>query len=413
MTTLDAMGGGTFRPQIATLRLLGSVLLALGVFLTGFVIREPAPTDAVIGILLGLWFILGLKLTRGTGPLAMLLIAVETGCLLSLTQMTDVAGGFVYFGVSAFLALTAIFYAAIFEDRYERMELMFKAWTAAAVITSMLGILGYFHAFPGSEIFTRYDRAMGAFKDPNVFGPYLVAPALYLIHGILTGKTYHLPIRIVSLLIITLGVFLAFSRAAWGLYVFAVAMLVFIMLLKERTSAFRLKILLLALAGVALMVAAVVIALQFQKVADLFSTRTELVQSYDGGHLGRFERHRLGFMMSMEKPLGIGPLVFSTIFPEDEHNIWLKMLTSYGWLGFVSYITLIAWTVVTGFRILLRNRPWQPYLMIAWIVLVGHVGIGNVIDTDHWRHFYMVLGIIWGCRALEMNYQRQKALAKY
>ncbi len=190
-----------------------------------------------------------------------------------------------------------------------------------------------------------------------------------------------------SLLIITLGVFLAFSRAAWGLYVFAAAMLVFIMLLKERTSAFRLKILLLALAGVALMVAAVVIALQFQKVADLFSTRTELVQSYDGGHLGRFERHRLGFMMAMEKPLGIGPLVFSTIFPEDEHNIWLKMLTSYGWLGFVSYITLIVWTVVAGFRILLRNRPWQPYLMIAWIVLVGHVGIGNVIDTDHRRHF--------------------------
>ncbi|HWU60597.1 MAG TPA: O-antigen ligase family protein [Ensifer sp.] len=412
MTTLDAMDGGVFRPRIATFRFIGSVLLALGVFLTGFVIREPAPTDAVIALLLGLWFILGLKLTRGTGPLAMLLIAIETGCLLSLTQMTDVAGGFVYFGVSAFLALTAIFYAAIFEDRYDRMELMFKAWTAAAVITSILGILGYFHAFPGSEVFTRYDRAMGAFKDPNVFGPYLVAPALYLIHGILTGKTYHLPIRVVSLLIITFGLFLAFSRAAWGLYVFAAAMLVFIMLLKERTSAFRLKIVLLALAGVVLMVAAVIIALQFQKVADLFSMRTELVQSYDGGHLGRFERHRLGFMMSMEKPLGIGPLVFSTIFPEDEHNIWLKMLTSYGWLGFVCYITLIVWTVASGFRLLLRNRPWQPYLMIAWIVLVGHVGIGNVIDTDHWRHFYMVLGIIWGCRALEMNYQRDKAISE-
>jgi len=401
------MDGGTFRPHLATFRFLGSVLLALGVFMTGFVIREPAPTDAVIGLLLGIWFILGLKLTRGTGPLAMLLIAVETGCLLSLTQMHDVAGGFVYFGVSAFLALTAIFYAAIFEDRYDRMELVFKAWTAAAVITSMLGVLGYFHAFPGSEVFTRYDRAMGAFKDPNVFGPYLVGPALYLIHGILTGKTYHLPIRAVSLLIITFGLLLAFSRAAWGLFVFAAAMLVFIMLLKERTSAFRLKILLLALAGVAVLVAALVIALQFHQVADLFSTRSQLVQSYDGGHLGRFERHRIGFLMSMERPLGLGPLVFSTIFPEDEHNIWLKMLTTYGWLGFVCYITLIVWTVITGFRLLLRNRPWQPYLMIAWIVLLGHIGIGNVIDTDHWRHFYLVLGIIWGCRALEMNYQRQ------
>ena len=34
-----------------------------------------------------------------------------------------------------------------------------------ACITGMLGILGYFHAFPGSEVFTRYDRAMGAFQD--------------------------------------------------------------------------------------------------------------------------------------------------------------------------------------------------------------------------------------------------------
>lgn len=411
MTTLDAPDSGLFPPRIATFRLMGTALLALGVFLTGFVIHEPAPTDAVIALLLAIWFVLGLKVTRGTGPLAMLLIAIETGCLLSLTQMTDLATGFSYFGISAFLALTAIFYAAIIEERYDRLELIFKAWTAAAVITSLLGVLGYFHAFPGSEIFTRYDRAMGAFKDPNVFGPYLVAPALYLIYGILTGKAYHLPMRAVSLLIITLGILLAFSRAAWGLYIFAAALLVLIMLLKERTSAFRLKILVLAMIGVGVMVAAVLIALQFQQVADLFSARTQLVQSYDGGHLGRFERHRLGFLMSMEKPLGIGPMVFSTIFPEDEHNIWLKMLTSYGWLGFVCYIALTAWTLAAGFRLLLRNRPWQPYLMIAWIVLVGHVGIGNVIDTDHWRHFYLVLGIIWGCRALEMNYQRERALA--
>ena len=410
MSTLDIIEGNGFKPQVETIRLIGSGALALGVFLTGFVMHEPAPGDALIALLMAIWFILGLKISRSTGPLAMLLIIIEAGCLLSLTQMQDLAEGPVYFGVSAFLALTAIFYAAIFEDRYERLHLFFKAWTAAAVITAMLGILGYFHAFPGAEIFTRYDRAMGAFKDPNVFGPYLVAPSLYLIHGILTGKTYHLPLRVISLMIIAVGILLAFSRAAWGLFVFSAVALVFVMLLKERSSAFRLKILILALAGIVVMVAAVLIALQFHQVSDLFSTRTQLVQDYDGGHLGRFERHRLGFLMAMEKPLGIGPLVFSTIFPEDEHNIWLKMLTSYGWLGFVTYITLICWTLAAGFRILLRNRPWQPFLMIAWIVLLGHVGIGNVIDTDHWRHFYMLLGIVWACRALERNYQRDRAL---
>ena len=43
-----------------------------------------------------------------------------------------------------------------------------------------------------------------------------------------------------------------------------------------------------------------------------------------------------------------------------------------------------------GFRFLLLDRPWQPYLMIAWIVLIGHAAIGNVIDIDHWRHFYLL-----------------------
>jgi hypothetical protein len=76
-------------------------------------------------------------------------------------------------------------------------------------------------------------------------------------------------------------------------------------------------------------------------------------------------------------------------------------------LGFVAYVTLIAWTLALGFRLLLLDRPWQPYLMIAWVTLVGHVGIGNVIDTDHWRHFYMLLGIVWGCAALEYRNRRQ------
>jgi len=35
------------------------------------------------------------------------------------------------------------------------------------------------------------------------------------------------------------------------------------------------------------------------------------------------------------------------------------------------------------------------------VTFVGHVMIGAVIDTDHWRHFFLLLGILWGCMALE------------
>ncbi|WP_160005834.1 O-antigen ligase [Rhizobium sp. 18055] len=404
MSTIEATYPRVIHPQRAALRLIGSAAVAFGVFLSGFVIDEPAPYELWMAALVGLWFILGLRISRYTAPLLALLLTFNVGGMLSLTQMKDLADGPMYVAVSSFLALTAVFYAAIIEDSHRRLPLIFNAWTFAAVITSMLGILGYFHAFPGSEVFTLYDRAKGAFQDPNVFGPFLVPPSLYLVHGILTGQLRTAPIKAAALLILALGVFLSFSRAAWGLFLLGIALLIFVMLLKERSGAFRLRILVLSLAAILMMVVSLVIALQFPKVSDLFSTRAQLVQQYDGEHLGRFERHRIGFTMMMERPLGIGPMVFGTIFPEDEHNIWLKSLTTYGWLGFTSYIGMLCWTLYLGFKNLLKDRPWQPYLMIGWIGVLGHATIGNVIDIDHWRHVYLLFGVVWGCSALEARH---------
>jgi O-antigen ligase len=103
-------------------------------------------------------------------------------------------------------------------------------------------------------------------------------------------------------------------------------------------------------------------------------------------------------------------MVFGTIFPEDEHNIWLKSLTTYGWLGFVSYVGVLCWTLYLGFKNLLKDRPWQPYIMIGWICILGHAAIGNVIDIDHWRHVYLLLGVVWGCAALERRHIRNQSV---
>jgi O-antigen ligase len=401
------------QPQLATMRLIGTACVAFGVFLSGFVINEPAPYELWLTLLIGVWFILGLRISRSTAPLLALFLTFNVGGMLSMTQMRDLTStemdAPIYIAVSTFLALSSVFYAAIIEDNASRLPLIFKSLVIAAIITAILGIIGYFHALPGFEIFTRYDRAMGAFQDPNVFGPYLVAPALYLMHGILIGDLKKAPLKTLGLAILAFGIFLSFSRAAWALFAFAAAMLIFVMLLKHRSNAFRLRILIMSLTAIVLMVTVLVVALQFHQVSDLFSQRTQLVQDYDGGHLGRFERHRIGFMMAMEKPLGIGPLVFATMFNEDEHNIWLKSLTTYGWMGFLCWVTMICWTIYIGFRCLLKERPWQPYVMIAWIVILGHVGIGNVIDTDHWRHLYMLIGIVWGCWALEQRHEHRLA----
>jgi hypothetical protein len=396
-----------FNRGLAGLRFLATTLFGFGVFLSGFVISEPAPYELMMVIQIALWFTLGLKISRTVALLMILLLVFNVSGMFSMLVMDDTSGAPIYYAVSTFLALSAVFYAAVIEEDYRRLTLMFRVWVAAAIITAILGILGYFSAFPGAHMFTRYDRAMGAFQDPNVFGPYLVAPLLYLLYRLLTGPAIRAPLLSLGILILAFGIFLSFSRAAWGLLVFGCLAMVVVMVLNERSTAFRLKIMLLAVGAGLCCVLALGIALQFPKISDLFFNRAKLVQSYDGARLGRFERHKIGFLMAMERPLGLGPLVFGKIYTEDEHNIWLKCLTTYGWAGFATYLVMLWTSLWLGFRYMLRERPWQPFLIISWVLIFGHALIGNVIDTDHWRHFYMLLGVLWGCFALEHRHQRQ------
>jgi O-antigen ligase len=215
-----------------------------------------------------------------------------------------------------------------------------------------------------------------------------------------------MPLIAMPLLIIVGGIFLSFSRGAWGLFAVAAILLTGALFLQSRSGMFRLRIVVMTIAALVLLVAAMLVILQIPGVADMFTNRAKLAQDYDSARLGRFARYGIGFALALEKPLGIGPLVFGQIYGEDTHDIWLKALMDYGWLGFLSYLTLTVWTVAAGFRLLLRDRPWQPYVLCAYVVYLGHIGLGTVIDTDHWRHMYLLFGLIWGGIALEYRYQR-------
>lgn len=385
--------------------LISTGAVGLGVLLSGFVIREPAPYELYMAGLIAVWAFSGLRIARSTAPLLVLLIIFNIGGMVSMMQMADLMQTPLYIAVSLFLALTAVFFAAVTSADPGLYRVIFLTYVVAAVATALLGVLGYFHAFPGAEMFTKYERAAGAFQDPNVFGPFLTLPGIYLLYRLLTGNPLNMPLYAVPLLIIVGGVFFSFSRGAWGLFAISAILLTGALFLQSSSGMFRLRIVIMSIAAFTLLMVAILVLLQIPSVAELFSTRAQLVQDYDGARLGRFARYGIGFQMALEHPLGIGPLVFGTIFGEDTHNIWLKALMDYGWLGFVSYLTLILWTLAGGFRILFRNRPWQPYLLCAYVVFIGHIGLGTVIDTDHWRHFYVLLGLIWGAMALERRHQ--------
>ncbi|BCH33683.1 O-antigen polymerase [Mesorhizobium sp. L-8-10] len=386
--------------------LISGAAVSFGVFLSGFVINEPAPYELYMAGLIAVWALFGLRISRAVTPLLVLLVIFNIGGLISMSQMGELYNTPLYLAVSLFLAFTAVFFAAVTEARPGIYKLIFMAWLAAALATAALGILGYFNAFPGAGVFTRYDRAAGAFEDPNVFGPFLTLPGIWLLYRLLTGSPLRMVLYAVPLVIIAAGIFFSFSRGAWGLFAASSVLLVACLFLQSASGLFRLRIVVMTVAAIVLLILAVLVILQIPGVADMFTARARFAQDYDSDRLGRFARYGIGFAMAMEHPLGIGPLNFGRIYGEDTHDIWLKALLDYGWLGFAAYAVLIGWTLAAGFRILFRARPWQPYFLCAYVVLIGHVALGTIIDTDHWRHFYLLLGLVWGGIALEQRHQR-------
>jgi hypothetical protein len=393
-------------------RLLMVCALGLGVLLSGYVINEPAPYELYMTGMIAIWALFGLRLSRTNAPLLMIFVLFNVGGMIAITQMAILGDAVLYIAVSLFLAFTAVFYAAVIERDKTLLPVIFNAYMVAALFTALLGIAGYFKLFPGASIFTLYDRARGGFQDPNVFGPFLMLPAAWLLHGALRGSAAMMPLRFFGLLIVCAGVFLSFSRAAWGMLVLVMLLVPFFMFLGSQDRHFKLRITVTASAAFIVLALMLVMALQIPQIADLFSQRAVLVQEYDGARLGRFARHWLGFLLAIEYPLGIGPLVFGPIFGEDTHNMWLKAALDYSWLGLACWAALVALTLGLGFRILFRPRYWQPHLTCAYAVFVAHMIIGHIIDIDHWRHFYLITGVIWGCIGLEYRHRLRATRAQ-
>jgi hypothetical protein len=100
---------------------------------------------------------------------------------------------------------------------------------------------------------------------------------------------------------------------------------------------------------------------------------------------------------------------FHNYFPEDTHNSFLNAFMSGGWLAGVFYPALVALTLVFGFRMVFVRTPWQQ---TAIAVFAGYFGVATesfVIDTDHWRHTFLLMGVMWGLIAAT---ERTKAHAQ-
>jgi hypothetical protein len=384
-------------PRIATERLRLLFLWLIG-FAGAFVFVEPSPYELVGLATIFLFALTGLSLRPGLMPLLLLLIGLNVGYAAAMVQVIDQSKPVIWVMVSAFLATTAIFYAAMLGTNTEaRLRWLLRGYIAAALAASLIGIAAYFRLLGGmSDIFLLYDRARATFNDPNVLGAFLVLPALLLFQRILLGRLSAVIGNGLLLLVLLAGLFLSFSRAGWGQFAFCALIIMALSFISTRSASERLRIVAIAIAGIVTITLFVAVLLSIGQIAELFKERASLEQAYDLGHYGRFGRYLLGAQLGLERPLGIGPLQFSRFFPEDAHNTFLNSFMSGGWLSGFAYLTLTLVTIFVGLRFVLVATPWRPTYQAVYAAFLGAAGESAIIDIDHWRHYFLILGVLWG-----------------
>jgi O-antigen ligase len=402
-TATAAPPGAAASPRLATERLRSLLLWLIG-FSGGFVFIEPSPYEYIGVITIILFAATGLSLRASLAPLVLLLILLNIGYASAVVQVSDQTKPVVWVFISAYLAATAIFYAAMLgTNTQRRLELLMRGYLAAALIAALAAVAGYFHLLGGTfDMFVLYDRARGTFNDPNVLGAFLVLPGLLVLQRMLAGRRV---IRSTLMLLLMLAaLLLSFSRGAWGQFVFAAALMMALTFVTSRSSGERLRILIVAVLGLLAVVVFVAALLSIPQVADLFKERATLEQSYDVGRFGRFGRYLLGADLALEHPLGIGPLQFARYFTEDAHNTFLNAFMSGGWLTGFAYLTLSLVTVAMATRFVFVRTPWQPIYHAVYAAYVGTVAESAIIDIDHWRHYFLILGVLWGLMAASRPY---------
>src|ERR1700704_4793245 len=179
---------------------------------------EPSPYELATLAAAVIFLATGLRLRLVFMPLLLLLFLVNIGYSISATPLMDKPEVANWIATSWYMAVTVIFLAMVLsEDTAARLDMLRRGLIVGALIAATAGIAGYFNLVPGGrDLLTLYDRARGTFKDPNVFGAFLILPALFVLQSVVSDSLGKSLRSTISLAIMALAILLAFSRAAWG-----------------------------------------------------------------------------------------------------------------------------------------------------------------------------------------------------
>ena len=371
-----------------------------GMASSGIVFAEPAPVDLALIALIVLLPAAGLVTFRR--PLlvyaVLWLIVVAGGCIGAMSAFDfGVAAKQVF--VTFYLSMASVVLAAfIARDPARHVRLIMNAYLLAALVATAAAMIGYFNLVPPlTDLLTEFGRARGTFKDPNVYGAFVVPALVYCLHLGFSGRGMTATLALAATGFLLLGALLSFSRGAWSNAAVSIALFTVLSVVTSGSNRFRLRIAGLVAAAAVAGTLVLGIAIQSPAVSVLLTERAQVEQSYDSLPNGRFAGHETAKTLIASHPLGIGPMQFGGNYHnEDVHEVYLNVLVGHGWLGGAAYVLVVVLTLVLGLAAAFRRGPAQALLLASLSSYAGVAGEGFIVDTDHWRHFFLLMSIIWG-----------------
>jgi hypothetical protein len=402
MNTAVAYGTPTAGQVIGRRMLHWAVSLMFAVAFVVYV--EPAPTDLMFAVVLLFFAQLRLTVIVGIVPLLILLMIYNLGGLTSFLLTPPQPKGLMFVVTSAYMSLSAVILALyVAADPIKNIDRIFKAWSIGAFFAAIWGLIDYFELPSPFPLQVLPGRATGLFKDPNVFSTFIIPPTIYLMQKIMLGNTRRPLTLVVLLLTIVVALFLAFSRGAWANFASATLLMVGLTFVLYSDNRMRQRVMLVTVAGLIVAAIAFMIMMSIPTIQKMFVDRFALVQYYDGGETGRFGNQLRSLPDLARLPFGYGPFTFGTVYGQAPHNTFINAFSAYGWLGGITYFMLIFSTLAISVLTIFARTPWQGLAIAVFCPLVATIFQGIQIDTDHWRHFYWMLGMMWGLFAITIQ----------
>jgi hypothetical protein len=367
---------------------------------------EPSPYDFMALVAIPLWFIGGFRLHASLIPILALYALFVIAGFVALIPYWNEQAPVLYQLQSLYLFITAAFFSIFFSERtIQRAELCLKAYAFGAVVCSVFGLLSYFDVAGMYDTFVTVEgRVNGTFKDPNVYGSYMVLAAAYLMHGTILGNKKRLFLTIPSLAAVCIGVFLSFSRGSWGATLFAMLVVTIAAYVTSDNPRTRRRIVWMSAIALAIGMVAILAVMADDDARKFFLMRATLTQEYDEGITGRFGNQLRSLPMLPNLPFGFGPVRFRLTFDLDPHNSYIGAFANEGWLGGLVWIMMIASTTFVGFRLMVRLSPYRRLAQIFFPALFAIMLQGFQIDIDHWRQVFIMFGAVWGLEAARQRW---------